>query len=204
MPPLESLDLWTTIGSLFTAAFTLALVITAVWAGRIAVGTLRQMKTDSIAQTRPYVYAHVVPSLGGTRAWDLILKNTGQSSAYQLEITVDAWPETDILTKSLEKLFNTPQTLPPDCAIRTFWFLGPSENRAASPVGFDQPTRLCVTYRGNPNDGPTYTDSFQLDVTALGMTPMGGAGIDLPLDATPHEKKMSEIVGAINNLRWGK
>ncbi|QTG81536.1 hypothetical protein [Arthrobacter crystallopoietes] len=145
-----------------------------------------------------------MPSIGGNQAWDLILRNSGRSAAYDLRLTVSAWPEEDILTKALRTMFETPQTLPPNTSIRSYWSLGPSKHpRSSHPVGFDQPVDLTVTYKSDNREASEYRDTFRLDSTVLGMTPMGASGIEQPNGATPHEKKMREIVRALNEMRRG-
>lgn len=100
----ESVAAWS---SFATAVFTLGLLVAAVWAGFTAVSAMRaskaasnaaaeaneQMKLDSIAQTRPYVYADIVPSLAGRRHFDLRITNVGKTAARNLHIQFDNWPE---------------------------------------------------------------------------------------------------------------
>ena len=91
-----------------------------------------QMKLDSIAQTRPYVYAEIVPSLGGTDAYDLRVTNVGRTAARNLYIQFNNWPKKiDDVAEHVKILFETERTLPPGCSIRTYWrlegnFLGSS------------------------------------------------------------------------------
>lgn len=79
--------LLTMIGTMLTAVATVGLVIGAVMAWRVARENLEHLRADSRARTRPYVYARLVPSLGGSNAWDLIIENSDRSSA--TELTVD-------------------------------------------------------------------------------------------------------------------
>ena len=96
------------------ALFTLGLLIFAACAWKTAKETLKaskdasyaarasaeaarlaneQAKQDSIAQTRPYVDAEIVPGLAGIGAWDLKVRNTGKSPARGLLLDLDEWPQ---------------------------------------------------------------------------------------------------------------
>ena len=44
-----------------------------------------QSRKDSIAQTRPYISATIVPGLQGMGIYDLLIKNSGKSAARNLE-----------------------------------------------------------------------------------------------------------------------
>lgn len=197
--------------ALATAVLSLGLLVGALLAWRVAKATLdqskaanRQMELDSIEQTRPYVYARIVPSIGGNAAWDLIVRNSGRSSANALTIKVSQWPEQDAVTKALRTMFEHPQILPPDTSIRTYWFLGPRDSPGTTgATGFDIPVDITVTYSG-PGPGPqVYTETFHLDPLTLGLTPEAASGVNIN-KPTEELKKMREIVRALNELRRGK
>lgn len=195
--------------ALATAVLSLLLVLGAYLAWRVAKATLdqskaanRQMELDSIEQTRPYVYARIVPSIGGNAAWDLIVRNSGRSSATNLTIKASDWPEDDAVTAALRKMFEHPQILPPDTSIRTYWSLGPRDAPGSTgATGFDIPVDITVTYSGP--DSRTYTETFHLDPETLGLTPNAAAGVDI-VKPTEELKKMREIVQALNELRRGQ
>lgn len=203
-PSPNASDIWTSVASIITALATIGLVIGAFFAWRTASKTLRQMKSDSIAQTRPYVSASIVPSLGGTSAWDLIVRNTGRSAAKELTISVSKWPEDDSLIEALREMFKTPQTIAPEASVRAYWSLGDSKApRSQVPVGFLGAVDLTISYQGDDKESAQYQTTFRLNPPTLGMTPMSSSGINLPGGSSPHDKKMAEIVRALNELRRG-
>ena len=193
--------LLTMIAGMLTAIATIGLVVGAVLAWRVAKENLNHLRADSRAQARPYVYAKIVPSLAGSPAWDLVIQNSGRSSAKNLLIDVSAWPESDMLTTALKEMFETPQTLPPSTSIRAFWFLGDRDEPGASgATGFDIPVDITVRYGDDSGQEP-YAETFRLDRNRLGPTPIGHAGVELKPNATDTDKKLKEIVLALNELR---
>lgn len=184
-----------------TALATVGLVLGAVVAWRTAKKTLDQMKADSTAEARPYVHAWIVPSIGGRQAWDLLIKNTGRTSARNLRVTVSEWPPVDALTAELRKLFDAGHTLPPQSTLRTYWYLGPrDQDGSTGSTGFDIPANLTVQYQGL-EEGEIYSDTFRLDATIVGMTPSGASGVNLKAGSSQTDKKLNEIVIALNNMR---
>lgn len=197
--------------ALATAVLSLGLLVGAVLAWRVAKATLdqskrthEQMEKDSVEQTRPYVYARIVPSIGGSNAWDLIIRNSGRSSANNLTIKVSNWPEPDAVTESLRSMFEHPQILPPDTSIRTYWFLGPRDQAGSSgATGFDIPVDLTLTYSGSGTQPHQYVETFHLNPSILGLTPQPASGVRLK-QPTEELNKMREIVQALNELRRGQ
>ena len=197
--------LLTMIAGMLTAIATIGLVIGAYKAWQVAKQNLNHLRADSRSQTRPYVYAKIVPSLTGAPAWDLILHNSGRSSAKNLRVSASAWPEEDDLTIALRRMFETPQILPPNSTIRSFWCLGKrDEPGSTGATGFDMAVDLTVEYDSEDTQAPTYSETFYLDPDLLGMTPVGSSGVNLPSQATPTDKKLREIVRALNELRRGE
>lgn len=196
-----------TIAAAVTAIATLGLVIGAVLAWHTAKKTLDQMRQDSAAQTRPYVYAKLEPSMGGRQAWDLVIKNVGQTAAKDLTLVASAWPENDDdAVRDLKKLFATPRTLPPGTSIRSYWNLDflnqdPSQNK-----GVTDPVTVTVKYVGtSQKKGPGYepfSEDYELDPTAVGMTPLGWPGKSIRDDKpSPYLVKLQEILIALGELR---
>lgn len=162
------------------------------------------MEKDSVEQTRPYVYARIVPSIGGSNAWDLIVRNSGRSSAVNLTIKVSDWPESDAVTDALRTMFEHPQILPPDTSIRTYWFLGQRDREGSTgATGFDIPVDLTVSYSGSGTPIHEYAETFHLNPAVLGLTPQPAADIRLK-EPTEELHKMREIVQALNELRRGQ
>ena len=142
---MEPLTAWS---SLATAVGTVALAILAVCAWHVARGALEasrrasaaaeaaneQARRDSIEQTRPYVFAEVIPGLAGTGSYDVRLSNKGRSSARNLTLEFDQWPdEPDDVAETVQTLFSTPRTLPPGSSVRAIWRLEGNLSR----TGFD-------------------------------------------------------------------
>lgn len=200
MPPLEWLDLWTSIGSLATAVATIALVIAAIWAGSIAVSTLRQMKADSIAQTRPYVYVHLVPSIGGVAAWDLVVKNSGRSSARQLTLTTNDWPNrNDDVLGPLKVMFGAEQIVPPNVSIRSLWRTdtpdGTTTTKGKPVMGMPRTSSVTVRYHGDTD--AWYSDTYAFSSETIGLTPVPASGPEPHEDMTPVERNFQIMLSRI-------
>lgn len=169
-----------------TAVLTFGLLAGALLAWQVADDTLRhaknaqdQLRRDSIEQTRPYVYVQLVPGLAGLASWDLIITNTGKSIARNLTIECDAWPEKhDVVSGPLQKLFSTPQSLPPGTNIRTFWQLGippghKDENGSTDPLGVVGQASITVHYSSDDPTTPSYMDTFSVDPELFGRAVPG-------------------------------
>lgn len=201
--------MWTTIGSVATALATLALVIAAVWAGRIAVNTLRQMKSDSIAQTRPYVTAAIMPSIAGIGKYDLVIENTGNSTARNLKIGCHPLDEShDQFTAALSDLFAMSHTLHPSRGHRVFWRLELREGHtwgdgSNEPAGMPQDAELTLEYEDSNRQ--RYFDSFELTTQIFRMAPGPAAGPNIKPSISNEQKDMHEmlavIASAIGELR---
>lgn len=205
VPPLEHLQMWSTIGDVATAVLTAVLAGLALWAGRTAVKTLNQTRKNSIDQTRPYVYVQVTPSIAGESAYDLIVQNSGQSTAKDLVITCPEFPKNpDHIAEAVGRLLGRQLVLPPGTRIRSFWhFSGKNEqwNDKEGDLGLPPVAHVHVSYSGP--DG-TYTDIFPVDIGVYAMTPVGARGRDVPPGLSDSEtdlhKMLAAIAGNISNL----
>lgn len=193
--------------TLATAIISLGLLVGALLAWRVARATLdqskrthEQMEKDSIEQTRPYVYAHLVPGLAGMTTWDLVITNTGKSTARNLTIMCDTWPDIDDeLSKSLRKMFETPQSLPPGVSLRTMWKLSLDEGQRWSdgtddPAGIAAGAGLHLSYTSDDPSKPSYTDHYRLDDSVIGMTPVPSTGPRVNATFTPAETQLHNIL----------
>lgn len=206
VPPLENLELWSTIGDLTTALLTILLVALAAWAGWTAVKTLKQTRQNSIDQTRPYVFAQVAPSIAGTSVYDLVIQNSGQSTATNLKVSCPQFPDDpDRIASAIGILFDITHVLPPATHIRSYWhFSGQDRNWSDGEGDLGMPTvaELRVEY-----DGPDghYTDTFPVNTHVYAMTPIGANGHNVPTNLSPGEKNLHKmlavIAGNISNLR---
>lgn len=187
-----------TLAASLTAIATVGLVVGALMAWHAAKKTLDQMKSDSAAQARPYVHPQIVPSIGGAGAWDLIIKNKGNSAARNLRATASDWPENDKVTDDLRTVFDRERILPPGSTIRQYWYLGTRET--GQNTGFDIGTELTLSYT-DAEGNKEFADTFHLDINEFKMTPMGASGVTLEQGYSQADKKLSEIVTALNNMR---
>ncbi|MEA5054746.1 MAG: hypothetical protein VB093_15010 [Propionicimonas sp.] len=188
--------------ALVSAALTLGLLVFAVFAWRTAHRTLEesrkasvaaqksaeaaeaaneQLRRDSIGQTRPYVFAEILPGLAGVTSWDIRITNAGKSSARELTLRPLKWPNReDTVMQSLRELMETPRTLPPGCSIRALWRLGPPEpgtyTKGAEEMGMDERGQVSVMYRSDDRDQPAYVDVFDVNTHGAGLWPVPEAG----------------------------
>ncbi|MDE0775855.1 MAG: hypothetical protein OSB43_06265 [Nocardioides sp.] len=191
----EQLTAW---GTVATAAFTLALVVMAFFAWRTAHSTLNaardasrasamaadaarvaneQAARDSIASTRPYVFAEVIPGLAGITAWDLRVTNAGQSVARRLTLDYSDWPlEIDDVGESIKRLFETPRTLPPSSSIRVIWRIEGNFDDGTSVAGLGRSGTINVTYSSDDPTQPNYQDTFDVMVDNSGLWPVPEQG----------------------------
>ncbi|MFB9164126.1 hypothetical protein [Arthrobacter psychrochitiniphilus] len=210
----ESMAFWTLTAGIATAVGTLGLVGGAAWAGWVATSSLRHLRKDSAAQTRPYVYPVLAPGLWGAPCWDLQIRNTGKTAARDLTIFLDGWPESDdLITLGLRRLFEKPQIVPPGVSIRVFWRTGLPKGvkTATGPLsekvnGILGDATLTFTYRGEDPAEPTYTDVYVLSVDHIAaITPMPTSGPDptssLGAEAKSIHKMLQRIVSGLGELK---
>ncbi len=182
----ESLTAWSAAA---TAILTTILAVVAVGTAWIAVKTLKasqeaneQAKLDSIAQTRPYVYAEILPGLAGQNTYDIKITNSGQSPAKDLTLDFTDWPDpSDHFADSVDTLFKTSRTLPPSCDIRAFWRLvqvsDPEDLTArVKSEGMPEKGTITVSYTSDDPSQPRYTDSFEVQIDSSGAWPVPECG----------------------------
>lgn len=189
--------IWSTVGALVTAGATVGLLLGAFLAWQTAKKTLQQMRDDSSRQTRPYVYAVLVPGLWGAGNWDLVLRNAGQSAARRLTAELTDWPENeDLITKGLRALFEEEQILPPGVSVRTMWrtTVGNAE-MATGPLskpinGIPSGVTITFRYCGEDPNELEYQDTYTLNPDIVSsITPMASMGPDPASKLSPGEKK---------------
>lgn len=138
-----------------------------------------QMKRDSIEQTRPYVYAEIIPSLAGPSSYDIRIVNAGKSSAFNLTLDYSEWPEElDDIGEAVRDLFRTPRTLPPSCSIRSFWRLEGDFTDGTKEVGMGCKGIITVQYVGDSEVRRQYSDSYQVMIHSSGAWPSPEEGPD--------------------------
>lgn len=189
-----------------TAWGTSVLAIFAIITAIIGWGTLRRTRLDSAARTRPYVYAKLEPSIGNRQAWDLVVKNVGQTAAKNLTLEVSKWPDReDDVTRELKRLFETKRTLPPGTSIRTYWNLDPIGKEDDQNAGVTEPVEVTVHYTSGVKGlfrSPRHSESYEIDHTTVGATPIGWSGMDKASASwDPVERRLKEVVAALSELR---
>lgn len=186
---------WTEIAGFWLSVISLivnvAILAVASWAGVTAVRALRaaeasaraahdaneQMGRDSKEQTRPYVYAELLPGLAGMHSFDLRVSNAGRSCARELTLSVADWPDADSqhdagkALDALKVLCDTPRSLPPGCSIRSFWRI---EVDNEPPTGMDRDVELTIRYAAD--DGAEYTDLYLVSSHNAGLWPVPASG----------------------------
>ncbi len=201
---------WAAAGSILTAVLTLGLLIGAYAAWRTAKASLDQakeaqlqIKLDSIEQTRPYVFAQIVPGIGGPGAWDLIIRNSGRSAATDLSIHTEDWPETeDVIVKELRKMFMAKQTLPPGVSLRTFWRIDPTPGSTRADGGpevdgMPKTAQLSLQYTSHDPAHPHYEDRYVVSTETIGLVPVASSGPNPSAKLTPAEASLHKMLGRI-------
>lgn len=172
-----------TITDWLTALGTIALAVLALTAWQTAIRTLNQMREDSQEKredsaraTRPYVHVELVPSLHHGPAWDLVLANTGRTTARELRVTVDGDPyPSDQVGEVLEGALHRTFLLVPGARLRMMWRREGSEANKIEPTGMPLKVTLRVAYADDA--GETYGDQFDLDLEGVGRAvPMAATG----------------------------
>lgn len=197
-------DALAAVSTALTALLTFGIFVLAVVAWRTASQTLEesrkaslaaqksaaaaeaandQLRRDSAERTRPYVFVEVLPGLAGVPAWDLRIKNVGNSAARELVLSPRSWPaRDDIVIQSLRELCDTPRTLPPGCSIRAVWRVGevgPGQSTdGPSELGMEEQEIVSVSYRGSANDEQAFADEFDLMTHGSGLWPVPEDGPD--------------------------
>lgn len=203
---MDELAAWSTFA---TALFTLGLLLTAVLTAWSAMKTLRaardaneQAKRDSILQTRPYVYAEVLPSLAGAGSYDLVVRNQGRSAARDLRMAFEPQVNApDDIAAAVLRAFDTPRDLPPGSSLRTYWHIDAPEGESlmnaenTKPIeteGSGMPKRgvIHLHYAGDDPSQNPYTEKCPFDVETAGLWPIPEDG---PEAQGPHDTPSSEM-----------
>lgn len=175
-------DVVTAIAAAVTAALTVTLALAAVWAAMAAKHTLdaaraanEQAERDSIARTRPYVFAEIVGSLAGSPNWDLRITNVGNSTARNLTLDYDSWPaQPDDICVKVKELFETPRDLPPRGSIRVYWRLQAKKGSfsdGTTEAGLPRTGIVSARYTSDDPSNPSYEDSFTIMIDKSGYMP---------------------------------
>lgn len=149
----------------------------AVASAEAAKAANEQARLDSIEQTRPYVYAEVVPGLAGQPTYDLRITNSGRSAARALTLTYDAWPaRLDDVDEAVQHMFSNARTLPPGCSIRSIWRLEGNFEDGSTEAGLGKSGTISLHYTSDDPSSPKYLDSFDVMITNAGLWPVPESG----------------------------
>lgn len=213
------------IGSMEPSTFWTAVsAVSTALAAIVAIVALLGVRRDSRDQTRPYLQAQVVPSVGGSSAADLIIRNTGRTPARRVIIEADPWPaHHDDVTDELRRFFGRPHTIAPGATLRAYWAMNlgdvknqetgelePNLDPKKDPAGFTTPTLLTLRYDGRMGRSGCkrkYVDEYDIHMFAKVYVPAGGAGFgpekdgdwDIPKTLI---RKIGDLTAAVNMTRW--
>ncbi|WP_407316608.1 hypothetical protein UQW22_09815 [Isoptericola halotolerans] len=173
-----------TWASVATAVATSVLAVAALFAYRAAMATLRtaqesnrQAQRDSIARTRPYVHAEIIPGLAGHQCYDLRITNTGRSTARNLVGDVVTWPsDLDDVGEQIRDLLTTPRSLPPGASLRVMWRLEGAFTDGTSEAGMGPQHIVKLEYSSDDPSAPRYEDQFEALTIRSGLWPMPSDG----------------------------
>lgn len=197
------MDIWIVWGTWVTAIGTVLLAAVGVWAAITGVSTLKQSKTDSIARSRPYVYASLVTGLAGVSTYDLLIKNAGQSIARDITFSCPDIPDNpDDFAAGVRDVFTRKITLPPQTSIRIYWRMELTQGSywsdgSTDPVGMPSLATLNIKYSGDIEKGKIYEATERLDTGIFKMAPVPSAGTNARASFTPVEKDLHNMLGLI-------
>lgn len=206
---MSTVEAWSIPALWLTTLATVGLLIAAIAAGKIALKTLRQIEHDSKAQARPYLYASLAPSLAGSPIYDLVVENTGASTARRVWISCSGFPESpDDVAERLKVFLDVEHTIPPRVRLRNYWRIELATGHSwgdgtNEPAGMPAQAEVVLTY--SDDTGNEYTDMFHLDKRTIDFAPVPqrgpGAGRDLSVEQKDTHEMLSVIAQAIGELR---
>lgn len=164
-----------------------------------------QAIADSQRANRPYLWADLVHSTTGAPCWDLVIRNTGRTMAYDIRIDADPWPDPgDSLADDLRTHLTRPFDLPPDTSVRFTWRIAHEHDRPDNPdqpAGMPPEVTLTLHYRGDDPAMEPFTDTRFLDApTRAGIIPAPSEGSTVDSTSDPIEKTLKNIDYAIRGL----
>jgi hypothetical protein len=149
------------------------------------------------------VFARIVPGIGGVSTWDLVVSNSGKSSAINLTIETDDWPDSDdLIVAALKTMFSTKQTLPPGVSLRTFWRIDPAPGSRRADDGpevdgMPRTATLTLTYTSQDPTKPQYRDTYVISNETIGLTPAASKGPDPSSRLSNGEASLHKMLGRI-------
>lgn len=159
-------DWMTAIGTVATAVATFGLVVVAAVTFGGARRQLRLLREQLDRESRPYVFADVVPGLHGAGNWDLIITNLGKSTAYgvQVRATVEPQDADDHIAGPLNDYLNEARVLVPGARHRVMWRMEAEGRHRAAGAAARTEAALVYTDAG----GARFSEDYVWDVDVLG------------------------------------
>jgi hypothetical protein len=145
--------LWTWVSMNATPIVAVATVVTAI----IAIFALRSTARDSRDRTRPVVLAQFRLAAHNDKAFDLIIRNYGQSSARDVEVKFDPPfgmdERKDRLTEILAQRYDKRiPILPPEVEVSNLWWTGrpkPASTELMNALSTPENVTVRISYKGN-------------------------------------------------------
>lgn len=143
---------------------------------------------DSEDRTRPYVGLDIVPGLGGSPSFDIVIENFGQATARDIRVSLasgsfEAQSPADEIGPALGRLFARGFDLAPRARRRVFWRL-PDDGDATprgdmgAPISGELIARYSWT-PGGERDLRVYEERLGYDLTEYPkLTPMAARGAE--------------------------
>lgn len=169
---------------------------------------------DSEERTRPYVWVDVAPSLAGSPAVDVVVRNTGHTTARNVRLSVTDAPftarfEGDAITPTMGRAFSEGFDLAPAAHRRYYWHFPANENAAPSgQMGAPASGEIVLQYQWRPDASEAVRDyeeryRYNLD-DLLRLAPVPFSGSDAGAGGDPVERNMVHALRAIaRNLGEG-
>jgi hypothetical protein len=141
---------------------------------------------DSEERTRPYVGIDLVPGLGGSPSFDIVIENFGQTTARDIHVALAgaefaAQSPEDEVGPALGRLFEVGFDLAPRARRRIFWRFPADEHSTPSgDMGAPVSGEVTARYSWNPGgdrEQRTYEERLRYDLTEYPkLTPMAERG----------------------------
>lgn len=177
----------------------IAAAVTALLAGAAIVFAWYQLRIAAASRddvTRPYVVAHLEPLQEPLQFVDLVVRNYGQTAAYNVDFKADPPLARTRQGRPSEPVFvfSSMPTLAPGQEWRTYFDFGP--DRLTSDLAVRN--RVTLTYKRHPDDHEALTTTCDLDWSVLfGARTIERKGLrDIA-------KSLDRIARAMNDTRRG-
>ncbi|KFI87075.1 MULTISPECIES: hypothetical protein [Bifidobacterium] len=150
----------------------------------------KQSQRESEDRNRPYISMDVIPSIGGSGAWDLKLKNTGGTAARSITIRLVNQDfimidDNHYISDHLRWFMETPFDLMPEASKRVYWIITDGQGDVVDGAPLQGKIEVHYSWRREA-DRKDYCDSLTYDcikapipAAATGPTHSGGDNPEL-------------------------